>query len=72
MPLNPVKNRNPYAIPRLLYAPYAPCRFFFNAGKILHFQLSFPAHLTMCATFPPLAQFSLLLYIYKELTIVLF
>lgn len=45
---------------------------FFNAGKILHFQFSFPAHLIMCATFPPLAQFSLLLYIYKELTIVLF
>lgn len=44
---------------------------FFNAGKILHFQLSFPAHLIMCATFPPLAQFSLLLY-NKELTIVLF
>ena len=45
---------------------------FFNAGKTVHFQRPFPAHLTMCATLPPLAQFSLLLYIYKELTIVLF
>lgn len=62
----------PLRDPAAVICSLRPLPFFFNAGKILHFQLSFPAHLIMCATFPPLAQFSLLLYIYKELTIVLF
>ena len=60
------KNRNPYAIPRLLYAPYDPCHFFSMPEKPCIFSALF-RHTSPCVPlFPLLPSFpSCFTYIIK-------